>query len=760
MAGIATCLFAGFGVGVWASRLWPAVLLWMNRSPFGVVDPVHHLDVSFFVFDLPLLAAGADVVLAAVVIAGSIAVVVYVLSGAIRVSWPARMHLAVVGAAVLVVLALRLWLLTYSIEISRAAQPGLTGFPGADDVDVRVRIPAIRLACILIVLAAVALVVIVILAALGHVRVAVRVSAWQAAVTTGVMLLSLGVAPWAAQRLLVDPQPVAREQPELAGAIEATRRAFALDQVKVAAESAPARLPVAGVAAASADLANVQVWDGPVLAQQMRQLASAAPYFRVRTPSVDVIQSGGTKQLAAFAEQELDLQRVPGDGSGWADSHMVYTHAVGALCYLASEVGQHGQPVAENLSRALGDARIYFGNLAPQAPAWVVADTHRSEADTPGAATAYHYRGTGGIAFSSWLQRTVFAIRFGDLGLLLSTDITPQSRLIMHRDVIGRLTALASFIRWDPTTTAVPVGKRVIFVAYGYTTSDSYPQSEPVRLAGQLVNYARASVVATVDAYSGVTRLYLIDRTDPIARAWAAAFPGLFQPASALPESLRPNLRYPPAFFDAQAQLEQRFHVASPAIFASGADVWEGPTDLSGSATTIGNIRFGSSAVQNPDQLAPQYRLAQPPGSHGPATLLRTTVFTPRGGQNVVAELDGWMAGDGQLRLSLAVMPGGVVVPGPAQISRLTLTTPSITAALGLINKETTDLAQHSVDTVQFGAPRWQVVDGAVIQVQAVYLEASGGSVATMLGISTFANGTAVMARTLAQSLRGAAEPP
>ena len=159
----------------------------------------------------------------------------------------------------------------------------------------------------------------------------------------------------------------------------------------------------------------------------------------------------------------------------------------------------------------------------------------------------------------------------GDLALLLSSDITPGSRIILHRDVIGRLTTLAGFIRWDPATAAVVAGGRVVFLADGYTTSSSYPQAESVRLAGGWVNYARASVVATVDAFSGDAHLYLSDHGDPIARAWAAVFPGLFQPMSEFPSELRADLRYPPALFDAQAGLYQRFHAQSPGAFASGA---------------------------------------------------------------------------------------------------------------------------------------------------------------------------------------------
>ena len=69
--------------------------------------------------------------------------------------------------------------------------------------------------------------------------------------------------------------------------------------------------------------------------------------------------------------------------------------------------------------------------------------------------------------------------------------------------------------------------------------SDSYPYAHRTHVAGGSANYARAAVQATVDAYSGRIRLYAADRTDPILRAWDAAFPGMFEPVSGMPPGVR-----------------------------------------------------------------------------------------------------------------------------------------------------------------------------------------------------------------------------
>ena len=137
----------------------------------------------------------------------------------------------------------------------------------------------------------------------------------------------------------------------------------------------------------------------------------------------------------------------------------------------------------------------------------MLVNTRRPEVDIPASASAppvaYHYDGTGGIELSSWVRRAVFALALGSKELLLSDDITPESRILLHRDVHDRLRTLAPFIQWDSDAVPLTADGRIVFVVDGYTTSENYPYAERVDLGGTSVNYARASVRATVDAFSG-----------------------------------------------------------------------------------------------------------------------------------------------------------------------------------------------------------------------------------------------------------------
>lgn len=157
--------------------------------------------------------------------------------------------------------------------------------------------------------------------------------------------------------------------------------------------------------------------------------------------------------------------------------------------------------------------------------------------------------------------------------------------------------------------------------------------------------------------------------------------------------------------------------------------------------------------------MVPEYRLAVTPGSREALSLMRTALYTPASGQNIVAEFDGWIGDDGRPQLAAVEFPGDQVVLGPAQISRLVFTTPSVTSALRLVNKETTDLDQHSLAAVVLGMPGWLRLDGGILQVQPVYLEAAGSGATRMLDVSVYVNGRVGIGGTLTEAIEQVTSP-
>jgi uncharacterized protein len=781
-------LFAGGMLGAIAIRGWQRPLLWFHGGRFGVTDAVHHRDIGFFIFSLPFYEWLVTLLLGLVATAMVLTLVVDLLTGA--AAWrpfhfplAARLHLASLVSFAVLIVAWRIRLEEFAVGLRQHPE----SFPGVHYVDFYVRLPGLQLLFVLALACAGGLVAATYLASRRGFRVARNVVILPVAAFGLVALISQSWAPSLVQRFTVDPHPFEKERVFLREAILSSRRALGLDKIDVhpfvPRAITAAQLDIDGD---SDRLERVQLWETRVLHLQMQQLDSEMPYYRALEPTVDAYQDGDDRRLVVVAERQLNFGRVSPVGRGWDNQRLAYTHGLGVFRVSATQVDDVGRPVSEDAALPVREPRIYFGRLGPGAPTWVLVNTRRPEVDVPQPTDQrderYHYRGSGGIALSSLLRRAAFALVLRDWVFLISDELTPRSRLMLRRDVLERLQTLAPFVLWDPNPATVIADGRIVFLVEGYTVSDMYPGAEAVEIAESRVTYARATVRATVDAFSGRTELYVADPAEPIIRAWSAVFPSLFRPISRMADGLREHLRYPSALFDAQAQLYERYHTTSPDAFSTQADAWAPPTSLAGRISIAGDIRFDETEVEaaevdvatppgdrpdsppggDPGALSaadfrrrPSYSLSSPPGEHDPR-LLRTALYSPYGGENFVATLHGWVDDQGNLRLASRSLPRDRVILGTAQMSRLALTSPRVRQALRMLNEEVRDLDQTSLAFVTLGTGRVVFFSGGILQIQATYVEAGGQGVPRLLGIIVFIDGCVGIGRRLDDALRDA----
>jgi excisionase family DNA binding protein len=764
LAVVAASLVGGTSIASSAARHWQTFLLWRHRQPFGVVDPMSGKDVGFFVFSLPFQLEASRLLLWLIAIAVAAAVLVYRERGALtlrplRATYEAQAHLAVLAAAFLLVVAWRFRLERYVLELGQPSSTGGGSFAGAGYVDVHVRSPGLAALSILCVLSALACVV-----APRVARAPRRAALLIGVPAAGLLVALVSFGSWLpalVQRFAVDPNPLLSERPFMERSIAATRSGLGLDGIEVHPYSPAGRLSAADVSRARSRLADVQVWDRRVLEARMRDLVTATPFYRPEKPTVDTVRVAGRRRVTVGSARELDRRRAGGNGRSWANDRLAYTHGLGLPRFSATDIGRTGQPRLLDAGLGTGQPRIYFGDLPPKSPGWVLVNTRRPEVDVPGAGRGYHYTGPAGIPLSSGIERAVFALALRSKNLLISHDVTRQTRILLHRDVRDRLATLAPFIHWDAHPAPLAVDGRIVYVVDGYTTSASYPYAARVALGRASVSYARSSVRATVDAFSGKVELYLTDETDPIARAWAEAFPSLFHRPGAMPAWLRERARYPIDLFKAQATAYERFHTTRANVFASGSDVWSPPTSLSGSIEVAGDIRFdGDDEDDLRRPLRPDYKLSPPPGQATPRLVLSTN-YSPRRGQNLVASLDGWVDDRGRAHLASRILPGDRITLGPAQVSRLVFSTPRVSELLGLRNLELRDLDRSSLDTVSLGRPHLLYLPRGIVQIQSLYKGASGPGVSRMIGVTAFLNGRAGVGSDVEDAVRQALhEPP
>jgi uncharacterized membrane protein (UPF0182 family) len=758
----AGCVAAAIAAGLLVGRSvvlgsWQPFALWAHRQEFGVVDPLFHKDLGFFIFSLPLYEKLAEWLLVTVGVALVSAVLAHVATGAIRLQPPpvsatrgAHAHVLALTALLLLLVAWKHWLGQYALELTRDNRT----LPGAGYTEVHVLLAWQR-----------ALVIVALIGALLVVVAAIRRS-WSLPAIAVVLvavaeLVNPAVLPSVVQRVFVEPQTLSRERPYLSHSIRFTQLAYGLDGVTERALPANATITPRELNANRDVLRNVQLWDTDVLRPQIDQQQSIGSYYTFPSTTVDRYRQGGRVRTMILAQRELDVTRLDPSGRTWANDHLAYTHGYGLVAAPAGEVGPAGEPRfvtsefdAGHAPTRIRQPRIYYGAQPPGAQPWVIVKSRRPEIEKPLPGDApepdYHYSGSGGIPLGGVLSRAAFALRFRELNFLLSETINDTSRIVLRRDIGDRLRALAPFLDWEKRPEVIVVGGRVMFVAHGYTTSDSFPYSAQSTVAGRRVNYIRGSVLATVDAYSGRVVLYTVDSEDPLLKAWRGVFPTLFTPGSRMPAGVRAHLRYPRELFDVQSEVWETYHMDNVDDFYTKADAWDRPAEISGPVQKVGAIRFRYQH-QSP-RMKPYFLLARRPGDRAPRFML-TTVFTPHSQENLSGYLTGTMDA-GHPRLTQLTLPRSRLVLGPSQVSRQILATTGVGNRLRLLNQETADLGTQAVNAVELSEPRVVPMGNSFLYVQPIYVTASGSGVTRVRIVTVYLNGHVGYGRDLAEALR------
>lgn len=140
----------------------------------------------------------------------------------------------------------------------------------------------------------------------------------------------------------------------------------------------------------------------------------------------------------------------------------------------------------------------------------------------------------------------------------LLRDLPPTAKVDWRLSPADRLAALAPFARWGEPIPRV-VNRGLVWLAHGYLAPRAFPLSARLRWREREIGGLHAGFLATVEAATGVTRIYLRPGANASAAAWAAVAQGVVEPASAIPEAVLRAAPYPVELFRVQARyLEER----------------------------------------------------------------------------------------------------------------------------------------------------------------------------------------------------------
>ena len=311
-------------VGLGAARGWLGVLQFLHRTPFGVTDPVFGRDVGYYVFTLPVLASALGMALGLVTLALLASLALYavrrdvVLVGRrVTVEPSARLHLAALLAAAFVLVALRV----YFVRIPGLLQSTTGPMVGASFADLHGKLMGLRLAGFAA-LAGAALV----LWGVRTQRVA-RGAAIAGGLYLAVSLLGVAVYPQIVQRLIVAPNELAKETPQLAHHIDATRRAWGLDRVVTRDLTGEAGLTARDIRANRPTIDNVRLWDRDPLLQTFGQLQEIRTYYDFVSVDDDRYWIDGQYRQVMLSPRELNAASLP--TRTFINERLTYTHGMG-----------------------------------------------------------------------------------------------------------------------------------------------------------------------------------------------------------------------------------------------------------------------------------------------------------------------------------------------------------------------------------------------------------------------------------------------
>ena len=730
--------FLGLVVGLQASSLWEAFLLWRNRVPFGETDAQFGRDISFYVFELPFQRAVFGWLLTTLILSLILVAAGYYLLGGIRLQgevWErvtpnAQAHLLSLVGVIILLKAWGYWLDQAGLLFS---ERGAT--TGASYTDVHAQLPALRLLVLVALLSGVLFFV-------GAWTRGVLVPVISFALLAVASLLVGGVYPAVVQRFQVEPQESRREAPYIARTIEATRKAFDLEDIEVREFPAAGDLSREEVESNRGTMENIRLWEPTVLQQGIQSLQAIGPYYEFGDVDVDRYLIDGELRQVMIAAREIDPTRLEAGARTWQNLHLAYTHGYGVVAVQVNTATEGGQPIfvvqgfdQEDAKIPVVQPRIYYGESGEGAPEFVVVGTRQDEIDKPeesGAPATFRYDGKGGIQLSNPLRRLAFSLRFRDFNLLISGNLTSESRLMFNRNINDRVEQVAPFLKWDGDPYVAVVDGRIVYIRDGYTTTDHYPYVERIDLAQRArrdapgdrgvegrANYIRNSVKAVVDAYDGTVTLYAFDPEDPILQAWQQAFPKLFTPREQISPSLAEHLRYPEDLFAIQTDRYQAYHVTDPQAFYAQRNLWALPRDVSGQIIR-GQDADGPALQTSDERMRPYYLLTRLPGEEEEQFLL-VMPFTPNRKDNMAAYLAVRSDPGGSYgRVTQFSLPLDRPVLGPSQVNATILANDRVAEELNILNREGSTVTMGNLLTVP--------VSDSLLHVQPIFVQRAGGN--------------------------------
>ncbi len=717
-----SAIFLSLIFGLVTSGHWEMVLRFTNATNFGITEPLLGRDVAFYIFNLPLYNFAQGWLIWAVVIILIFTGTIYGLNIGFRraaFTTAIKVHLSVLGTAIFFLIA---W--SYRLKIFDLLYSERGVIFGAGYTDVHAQWLAWRILIAIAIISALLLLV-------GIFRRGKRWLFMPIALWLTLAIIFGSIYPAIVQRFQVEPSELAKETPYIKNNIQFTRLAFGLDQIEeraIPVELAPSEQDIAQN---SATINNIRLWDYRPLKDTYNQIQSIRLYYDFTDIDVDRYQINDDYRQVLLGARELSPEKLTSQAQTWVNRRLQFTHGYGVTLSPTNEVTEQGLPnlwvkdVPPIGRIEIEQPEIYFGEKTDN---YVIVGTRVAEFDYPKGDTNVYtrYEAAGGIKLNSFIRKLTFAWELGDINILISGELTPESQLLYRRNIQQRVQHIAPFLKLDSDPYIVIDGGKLFWIQDAYTVSARYPYSLPT---SEGVNYVRNSVKVVTDAYDGSITFYLIDPEDAVANTYAAIFPALFTPIEKMPQSLREHLRYPVDLFKIQVSVYQTYHMQDPRVFYNKEDLWTIP------------VETYADAERN---VEPYYVIMRLPGEKQEEFVLMLP-FTPTQKDNMITWLAARSDGDKYGKLIAYNFPKDKLIYGPRQIEARIDQDPTISSQLTLWGQKGSQVIRGNLLVIP--------IEQSILYVEPVYLKAERGQLPELKRVVVASGDQIVMEQTLAESL-------
>lgn len=682
-------------------------LSFANPQWFGTADPVFGKDIGYFVFQRPFLVTLVGLIFTIWLAVTCFILVGYWFLGTVLGEYSGKELLnikeIVIHNCVNIGILLIINCVAYNLKAEGILYDYFGELSGAGYTAKTIWLNYYRIAPVL-------LIAIIVIAAVFIAKSKMTYAVKTVIVYPAFWLLTVVVA-FSVQAIIVSPNEVIREKENIISNIEYTQSAYGLDGIDEVEFDVKNDLTAADVAKHSEVTDNIRILDLNTNLTVLNQIQGIRNYYLFNETDVVPYVINGQKTAVAITPREIIKSNLSDSADTYINRTLRYTHGFGVTMNVINEVTTQGQPQflikdippkSEAGIPQISQPRIYYGELTNDYV--IVGNDKYKELDYSEGQEdiEFSYDGNGGLKLN-FLNRVIFAAKYGDVRLLVSDLVSSNSRILFNRNILERAKTVAPFFKYDTDPYMIIDDDGTLkWVIDAYTTTAGYPYSQSY---GGEFNYIRNSVKAVVDAYNGDVTFYVSDESDPVVRSYRLIYPHLFADGE-IPDGIKSHIKYPEYMFKVQSDVYGKYHISNPTTFYNKNDTW-----------AVAKERYGNAA--EPQDIVAYYNMMRLEGRDEPELLL-TVPYTLTNKDNMVAWLAVCNEWNNYGRLQVYKFPKDINVYGPLQIENRINSDMNISKELNLWSQGGSTVIRGNMIVVP--------IENSLLYVEPVYIASSNQS--------------------------------